>query len=253
LRVIRASFLSVVIWLVVVAFGSTMAWVAIDRVGQDLVVADSPIAPGDTGDTGDGADAAGVATADPILPTSSATAPSDGSTADPLGPAQNTSAGGSIGPSGSATSGSSTTASSSSTHPGSNPSTTTQLPSNQGTGGTTQPTVVKRMVRGAAGLISAACEGTKPRVPYASPQDGWALEVYRRPTTVAVAFHREAQDKRGFIVFVGCVKGTPTFVATQRGVSVAPDDIRAVINNRTFLDIASALHWAVAFPNGSGR
>ena len=244
MRVIRASFLSVVIWLVVVAFGSTMAWVAIDRVGQDLVVADSPIAPGDTGDTGDGADAAGVATADPILPTSSATAPSDASRwAKSL----------SIGPSGSATSGSSTTASSSSTHPGSNPSTTTQLPSNQGTGGTTQPTVVKRMVRGAAGLISAACEGTKPRVPYASPQDGWALEVYRRPTTVAVAFHREAQDKRGFIVFVGCVKGTPTFVATQRGVSVAPDDIRAVINNRTFLDIASALHWAVAFPNGSGR
>lgn len=68
-----------------------------------------------------------------------------------------------------------------------------------------------------------------------------------------MAFHREDHLKRGFIIFVGCVRGTPTFVTTERGVSIAFEDIRVVLNNRSFLEIASALHWAVAFPNGTSR
>lgn len=249
MRVIRAGFLSALIWVVVVGFGSTMAWVAIDRFGQDLVVAAGP------GAIEDGADTAAI---DPILPTSSATAPSgsgttarlgDQSTAGPTGSASTSNSSGGTPSKGSATGHTSATSRPSATPRHSSPTSSSRVPAGQGNGGKTPtPTAVKRMVRGSAGLISAVCQGSEPRVKYASPQDGWALEVYRRSTAVAVAFHHEDSPKRGFIIFVGCAKGVPVFVTTERGVSVAPDDIRAVLNTRSFVDIATALHWAVAFP-----
>ena len=261
LRVIRASFLSVVIWVLVVAFGSTTAWVAIDRVGEGLVLADSPTATDDSSNDAD--------PADPILPTSSASAPvSDPSVvpSDSGQPGPDPSMSKATQPTDSPGSSTSATAppkvGPSETKPGgsvtspsiSGGSTTPEVPTDKGGGTTTvPPTSVKRMVQGAAGLISSVCEGSTPRVRYASPQDGWALDDYRRPTTVAVAFHREDHLKRGFIIFVGCVRGTPTFVTTERGVSIAFEDIRVVLNNRSFLEIASALHWAVAFPNGTSR
>ncbi len=203
----------------------------------------------------DGADTAAI---DPILPTSSATAPSgsgatarlgDPSTAGPTGSASTSNSSGGTPSKGSATGHTSATSHPSATPRHSSPTSSSRVPADQGNGGKTPtPTAVKRMVRGSAGLISAVCQGSEPRVKYASPQDGWALEVYRRSTAVAVAFHHEDSPKRGFIIFVGCAKGVPVFVTTERGVSVAPDDIRAVLNTRSFVDIATALHWAVAFP-----
>jgi hypothetical protein len=100
---------------------------------------------------------------------------------------------------------------------------------------------------GAAGAITAVCQGQRLAIRSASPKDGWALRLVRRDQVVGVTFHRVGNDRTGFVVFAGCVDGTPRLVSTPRGVSVAVPDVRHILNTTAFPDIAGRLGWRAPF------
>lgn len=274
MRIVRAGIVSAAIWLLVVAAGSSFAWVAINQAGENLVAVDIQ-AVDDAPDP-----AAGPL---PILPAGVSAAPStprpsgsqtrvsgaartpQASPSSPVGGTQTAPGGTQASPTAPVrpatpkptTAKPTTTDRPTTGRPHGTPSSphrATPPPSGQtaGTPTATSPPAVRTpavTASGGAGVVTVACQSGVVRVRSVTPRSEWTARVYRRESIAAVSFHREGRST-GFVLFVGCVGNGPRIVSTPRGVTVEPRAIREVLDDHTFGQIANRLDWRPAFSNG---
>lgn len=271
-RIVRAGIASAAIWLLVVAAGSSFAWVAINQAGENLVAVDAPsldeipdpaagplpILPVTRGAKTDPvpspsqprvADSASVApSSQPSAARPSPAVPKAPQT--PTAPARPTSS------STPAVTSKPTSAKPTSAQPRQTRSTPRATGSSseqpRGASNPTAPSVRTPAVTasGGAGVVTVACQGSVVRVRSVTPRSGWTARVYRRETIAAVSFHREGHST-GFVLFIGCVSGAPRIVSTPRGVTVEPRAIRQVLDDHTFVQIANRLDWRAPFGNAA--
>ena len=78
------------------------------------------------------------------------------------------------------------------------------------------------------------------------------MRLFRPDRVAAIAFHRVGNNGIGFVIFAGCVDGTPRLVSTPRGVSVAQADVRQILDTTSFSEIANRLGWRPPFGGVNG-
>lgn len=91
--------------------------------------------------------------------------------------------------------------------------TPTASPSGTGPTGSDDPGEVVRTVRVAGGQVGAACRDASIGLLFATPEDGWLVEVKSSgPEHVEVEFRREGEESESRLV---CVAGVPELAAGE--------------------------------------
>jgi hypothetical protein len=187
----RGIVLAAVAWCAVVALTSAVAWVAIDRAGR-AVFAGSAARPPGVAATG----APQVQVTSAPRPTSSRpTAAAPSPSAHPHGTTRPRSTG----------------SASTSTH-GSSSGSGGGSGSSGGSSPTTTSSAVDRSVRVPGGQVGVRCVGRTVSLRYATPANGWRVEVEDRgPGQVKVSFTASGGEQRESEVEAECEAGVPVF------------------------------------------
>lgn len=181
----RAVVAAVAGWVTVVGVSSAVAWVAIDRAGQEVLTAPSGAANG--GSVATGAPRTPVGSGPEVTPTRTA-----------------------------ATSGSGTRTTSPTTSSGhstsSRPRPSSPAPTRATTTTVASPAAVDRTVRVEGGQVGVRCVGRTASLRFAQPADGWSVKVeddggheHVKLTFTSSGQHREIE------VEAACSAGTPVF------------------------------------------
>lgn len=233
-RYLGTGLLSALVWVVVVSGGSTFAWVAIDHAGRDVVIANSGLVIDDS---------ALNQTPQPILPTDLLPG-IDASNGTPSVPTVTSASPKASTPTSRPTASPARSTPTPTTTPSRTATPTPPAPPPTGHRADPTPATVTASVRAGFGSIIAACQGgTRLEIRSAIPAGGWGATVLRHDQLVAVAFVQSSQTVAGFVVFVGCRNGQPTFVSSGYFTKIDFGSLHEIIEDYTFTQIGDALHW----------
>jgi hypothetical protein len=186
--------MAVALWLLVVGAASGVAWFAIDRAGREVLT--SPV--------GGRVPAGQVATSAPTRAATGPTPTSDDHGEDSPAPTATSSPSRApvVPPSGSGDR----------LHPPSRTTTSTTRPPTPPPSSPPGPAAVDRSVRVQGGQVGVRCVGRTISLRYATPSDGWRVEVDDQgPEHVKVRFSATGRDEQQSEIEAECEHSTPVF------------------------------------------